>query len=81
MTVEKAKALIIEHLKELNRILFSVDGITEDTMLSMYVSNTHSYALAFDKDDIENTDDYMLRLTVWNDGTIDYNSRKEKDND
>lgn len=79
MPIEKAKALIIEHLKELNGILFNIDGITEDTMLSMYVSNTHSYALAFDRNDMEND---LIKLTIWHDdGMIeDESSGKEKTN-
>lgn len=82
MPIEKAKALIIEHLKELNRILFSVDGSSDSTMMSIYISDTHSYVIAYDRKDIDKEvfDNDLIKLTIWHDGTIEDESRKEKTN-
>lgn len=83
MPIEKAKALIIEHLKELKEILFSVDGSSGSTMMSIYISDTHSYVLAFDRNEIdkENFDNDLIKLTIWHDdGTIEDGSRKDKTN-
>lgn len=84
MPIEKAKALIIDHLNELKEILFSVDGSSDSTMMSIYISDTHSYVLAFDRNDIdkENFDNDLIKLTIWHDdGMIeDESSRKEKTN-
>lgn len=82
MPIEKAKALIVDHLKELKEILFSVDGSSDSTMMSIYISDTHSYVIAYDMKDIDKEvfDNDLIKLTIWHDGTIEDESRKEKTN-
>lgn len=82
MPIEKAKALIVDHLKELKEILFSVDGSSDSTMMSIYISDTHSHVIAYDRIDIDREvfDNNLIKLTIWHDGTIEDESRKEKTN-